>query len=373
MKDKYKEMNERMRAVILRLQKMRVNPDFLSPNYVNEVAYDMGIELTSDEVVYISDNFGYNTIGQFPAIMAAQAATSPGVIKAAKATLGILGIAVLGFGIYKFIAYKRKKDLAKKAISDTDVGIAIDIYNAIPAGLKKGEGSLFNPFGFVSDIGSQIALVWKTTDTKRILDLSKRIKDFKRVTVAFNVFYGQDLYNLLGKVLTTIEMDLFKARAGSEGAVTSLTPRVTPGLYVITTSNVFLRKRAENTRQTTYWQYITKIFDKSTIIQSAKIDKYIGRTTGREIYDETGKTNFVEIAGYAYRTYSEILTAIAKYNFKTNAIFYVAKGNIRTLTEAEMLKEFGSINNLYKKTCIVNPDKLSGLPKKKEIIKAQIL
>lgn len=39
------------------LKKRKVDPDLVSPNYVANVAYSNNIKLTSDEVVYISNNF----------------------------------------------------------------------------------------------------------------------------------------------------------------------------------------------------------------------------------------------------------------------------------------------------------------------------
>ena len=45
-----------MRAVIVRIQKLKTNPDLVSPNFVAYVAYDMKLNLTSEQIVYISDN-----------------------------------------------------------------------------------------------------------------------------------------------------------------------------------------------------------------------------------------------------------------------------------------------------------------------------
>ena len=50
-------MNERTRAAILKIQKTGIHPDDVSPNFVNEIANEYGIKLTSEEVVYISDNY----------------------------------------------------------------------------------------------------------------------------------------------------------------------------------------------------------------------------------------------------------------------------------------------------------------------------
>jgi hypothetical protein len=50
-------MNERTRAVILKIQKTRIHPNDVSPNFVSEVADENGINLSSKEVVFISDNY----------------------------------------------------------------------------------------------------------------------------------------------------------------------------------------------------------------------------------------------------------------------------------------------------------------------------
>ena len=48
---------EDMRAVIDRIQKLKINSDLISPNLLADVAYDMKRNLTSEQIVYISDNF----------------------------------------------------------------------------------------------------------------------------------------------------------------------------------------------------------------------------------------------------------------------------------------------------------------------------
>ena len=52
-------ITENMRAVIVRLQKTVVDVNFVSPNFVNEIANKMGRNLTSEQVVYISDHLSY--------------------------------------------------------------------------------------------------------------------------------------------------------------------------------------------------------------------------------------------------------------------------------------------------------------------------
>ena len=48
---------ENMRAVIVRIHKLKTDPNLISPNFVAELASEMGLELTSEQIVYISDNF----------------------------------------------------------------------------------------------------------------------------------------------------------------------------------------------------------------------------------------------------------------------------------------------------------------------------
>lgn len=48
---------EDMRAVITRIQKLKTDPDVVSPNYVAEIAHNMKRDLTIGQIVYISDNF----------------------------------------------------------------------------------------------------------------------------------------------------------------------------------------------------------------------------------------------------------------------------------------------------------------------------
>lgn len=52
-------LTENMRAVIVRIQKTAVDTNRVSPNFVNELANKMGRELTSEQVVYISDHIEF--------------------------------------------------------------------------------------------------------------------------------------------------------------------------------------------------------------------------------------------------------------------------------------------------------------------------
>ncbi len=50
-------ITEDMRAVIVRIQKLKINPDLISPNFVADIANDMKRNLTSKQITYISDKF----------------------------------------------------------------------------------------------------------------------------------------------------------------------------------------------------------------------------------------------------------------------------------------------------------------------------
>ena len=52
-------LTENMKAVIVKIQNTVVDVNFVSPNFVNELANKMGRELTSEQVVYISDYISF--------------------------------------------------------------------------------------------------------------------------------------------------------------------------------------------------------------------------------------------------------------------------------------------------------------------------
>ena len=46
-----------MRAVIIRIQRIKIDPNYISPNLVADIAMGMDMKLTSEQIVYISDNY----------------------------------------------------------------------------------------------------------------------------------------------------------------------------------------------------------------------------------------------------------------------------------------------------------------------------
>ena len=269
------------------------------------------------------------------------------------------GIGLLYFG-NKWITNQRRKNVASKAGEDADIRAAMDVYTAIPAGLKKGDGSLFNPFGFINDVANQIKLIWQRTDTDRILEVSKKIKDIQKVFKTFRLLYEEDLYTLLNQILSPTDLDLFINRAGPSHTSSS-TAVIPKGRVVLTTQKVNLRKTPVNTEAAkgnyTYFKDILKWteekirqFTGDNIIETIEPDKFIGMTTGREVYDEAGKTVFVEI--FINRN---------GVNNKFDTPVYAWKKALRFLDKDQITKEFGDLRNLVtRKLYRINPNKLSG-------------
>lgn len=123
--------------------------------------------------------------------------------------IGIGGVIVF-VAANKAIKYNRRQKYLSLALTDPNVMAASKIYDAIPAGLKKGSGGIFNPFGFIKDIGNKIALIWKNTDSSAILQIAQQnITDVSITAKAFKAIYNEDLLELLKKVLTDAEFDQF--------------------------------------------------------------------------------------------------------------------------------------------------------------------
>ena len=287
-----------------------------------------------------------------------------------------LGVSAGGYMLYKWAAAYRKKKLIEKSVDDPDIRAAMDIYAAIPQGLKKGDGSIFNPLGFVTDFLNQVSRIWQSTDTDRKLEVSKRIVDNKKVSKYFRLIYGEDLYPLLQKALSKTDLDLFIAHSGKTHS-SSITPALPKANALFVTKTVRIRKTPVN-QENNYsnssftnkiWNAGTELLRRtagtgSNIIGTAEVDKFLGFSTGREVADEDGKTVFVEFNG------------IKKGKTKWDTPAYVWKGAVRALNKDQIIKEFGAVDKLINKAFFLDPDKLSGLDgeiiKIKSITKATI-
>jgi len=146
---------------------------------------------------------------------------SPTLLRGARNLSVLLVIAGGSYLGYKALKNRHINTLKRKAGTNPEVRAAMDLYNAIPAGLKKGKGGFFNPGGFISDAANKVSLIWKRTDTDRILGVAKRIHDQKleldKVYKYFYTIYRQQLYTLINVALSPDELARFNnyARSGS--------------------------------------------------------------------------------------------------------------------------------------------------------------
>jgi hypothetical protein len=51
-------ITKEMRKVILHIWNRKIDRDLVSPNLVADIAYNIGLTLTSPQITYISDGFG---------------------------------------------------------------------------------------------------------------------------------------------------------------------------------------------------------------------------------------------------------------------------------------------------------------------------
>jgi len=50
------KITESMRSVMIRIKRLKTDKDLVSPNYVADLSFQMKKYLTSEQIVYISDN-----------------------------------------------------------------------------------------------------------------------------------------------------------------------------------------------------------------------------------------------------------------------------------------------------------------------------
>lgn len=157
-----------------------------------------------------------------PALVAAasSAAQNPIVVNNVRKGAKTMFWIVLGVGGFfitrKVISNLNKQSILKEIDTNQNYRAAQSIYNAIPAGLKKGDGSLFNPFGLITDLIDQVSLIWQNTDSQRILDIGRtEITNFDETAKAFKILYGEDLSMLLQKAMNAAELNAFYSNASA--------------------------------------------------------------------------------------------------------------------------------------------------------------
>ena len=126
---------------------------------------------------------------------------SPQIMKGVRTgSMVIAGAGLIYFG-RKYMKRLAQNRLLKQAGSNPEVRAAVDIYQSIPDGLKKGQGGLFNPIGLANDALNQVKRIWQRTDTDRLLNVAKGIHsqnlDIDKVYRYFYKIYGEQLYLLL--------------------------------------------------------------------------------------------------------------------------------------------------------------------------------
>ena len=258
----------------------------------------------------------------------------------------IAGIGLIYFGRF-YLKKLAQNKLLKQAGSNPEVRAAIEIYQAIPDGLKKGQGGILNPMGFAKDAINQVKRIWQSTDTDRILDIAKSIHakklDIDKVYRYFYKLYDEQLYVLLNNALSSSDLAKFNNYSNSGSA--SSTPKISGQLYaVVNVNNLNVRRTPENMK----W---TQLLTKSNKIGTVPFGKLLGLTTGKEVYDKENDVVFVVL--WIWDT-----------NSKTHKA-YAWKGGLKFLTIPELQKEFKMNNyadilrseHLYR----FNPVGLSGI------------
>lgn len=272
---------------------------------------------------------------------------SPHIMKGVRTgSMVIAGVGLIYFGRMYMKKLSQNK-LLKQAGSNMEVRAAVDIYQGIPDGLKKGQGGLFNPIGLANDALNQVKRIWQRTDTERLLNVAKGIHsrnlDIDKVYRYFYKLYGEQLYLLLNTALEPNDLARFNNYASSGTA--STLPKAAPRKYaVVKVNNLNLRKTPENMS----W---TQILTKSNKIATVPFGKILGLTTGREVFDEEHNVVFVELS--IWDTKNKIHTA------------YAWKGGLKFLSIPKLQEEFKTrdyaailrSNHLFR----IDPGSLSGI------------
>lgn len=275
-----------------------------------------------------------------PLVYAAAASTleknSPVVIKGIGTGLKVVAVAGLGFLGYKWYVNYRKNKLMQGASSDVNVAAAMDIYQAIPAGYKKGDGSLFNPFGFVGDVLNKIATLWELVDRQKIINCGKKITDLQYCYKVFNQLYGENLRPMLQRALTPDDLNSFENLAKTKGTSASSTPVSPAHKFAVVTASSGVRLRS-----TPIVPMIPgAMYPIGNVVGIAPFGKIVGYTTGIETMSPDNKTIFVQIK------------AGSKKKMKTNGNvadleIYGWKGAFEFLTHQEFNAKYGKMTDKW--------------------------
>jgi len=128
-----------------------------------------------------------------------------------KKTIGFVGkgLLVVG-GIFLTrlaIRNMQKQAIQKKISSNHNYRAAVKIYNLLPANLKSK--SLFDPETIIDNLISTVFPFLPKTETQQILNVAKEITEFNETQKAFNILYRSNLVEVLQKVLSPSDFNLF--------------------------------------------------------------------------------------------------------------------------------------------------------------------
>lgn len=249
------------------------------------------------------------------------------------------GILLVGGGIY--IKNRKKAKILSEVDTNPNYRAAQSIFNSIPAGLKKGNGSLFNPFGFIPDLANQIKLLWQKTDTNKILDIAKsQITNYDETLEAFRIVYGEDLSALLSEVLSTQEYNLFfdfstAYKASQREVEASNNAKI--GYFGASTKDTYALSTWYNPKTqaiTSKVIRLDKLLPKGTFL-----GKYVGREV-KNIQANDNETYYVFIYGQSKKTGDVIHTYVPKAAVK----FQSSTTGLKKITFADYKK--GTIKSI---------------------------
>lgn len=270
---------------------------------------------------------------------------APAIARGIKTTLGLFGTGLLVYFGYKGVKKWNQNRVMRQSATDENVRAAMDIYSAIPAGLKKSEGGFLNPFGLISDALNQIERIWTSTDTERILTIAKRITDPQKVFKSFQTIYGEDLYTLLSKALKKEELDVFM-NITQRGSF-SRTNKPAAGLVIYTSKAVTVRKTAE----------VNDGYVFNNKVAHVPAGKILGISTGVELNDEKNNAVFIEFK------------AVSGGSSEFKNILYAWKGALKFYSFPELEAALGPKVKAFQKYLYrFDPDDLSGFDNVPETI-----
>ncbi len=236
------------------------------------------------------------TLGNPMAIMAAtEMLSNPKVIKGVGTGLMIGGLGLGAWLAARWIKKKRQQALLNRAGTDPEIRAVVNIFSAIPAGLKKGQGSLWNTFGLIKDMGNKIATIWQSTDTENILAVAKDIHannlDLKKIYSKFNTIYEQALYPLLQEAMDIKDLNKF-TNLSSSGTVSD-TQKLMKSQYALVkvNSGVTIREKPDVPN----WASQQIGTNKYGVVP---FNYVAGIATGVETYNKEDDTVFVELLIY---------------------------------------------------------------------------